>query len=228
MKTKTKLSGLIGLIGLFIIVLLINAATGPEQRVKREIELQCSPAVEAHPGDTVTLPCLTKPQMDVCKYPTVEWMYCDAVCKTYVHVFVFREGEEDLQDKEEKFKGADLLHKELCSGNFSLQMKVDSSHSGTYYCTVDTGVKEDSCSTTLTVREQVTPTLSNLRNGDWTSDPDKQGRDPLTFWGTIGIIIAGIAITAITTGILVVIIIYMKKGGRETTISRGRGPKHFS
>ncbi|XP_031706787.1 uncharacterized protein LOC116385435 [Anarrhichthys ocellatus] len=191
MKSRTALTGL------FIIIFLrIKAAEGPELREKHGIELQCPPAMEAHPGEIV-IRFLIKSQIDVCKYLTVECLYWDAVSKTPVEVFLVHRGKEQLQNQDQRFKGkADLLHEKTCSGNLSLNLTLH--YPGTYDCTVEiVDVKKINCSTNLTVREQDPDTLSNQKDGDKNSVTKKQSSDPGTFCCTTGCIIVTTVVTSV-------------------------------
>ena len=92
--------------------------------------------IEAEDGDRVILPCSTKDKTDI-SHDQVEWLVKDPATGEYEDVHLYHQGEDQLYKQRDDFKDRTSLFKEeLSSGNCSLSLLVNTSHSDTYYCCV--------------------------------------------------------------------------------------------
>ena len=108
-------------------------------------DLQCPPEVEALRGGTATLTFVIQPKIDKC----TDWTF-NLMDEAVRDVWVFRDGQEDVQSRDDKFKGK-VFAQNPCSGNFSVQLVgVDDTHSGTYKLLGLTGSERINCSIKLT------------------------------------------------------------------------------
>ncbi|XP_030266409.1 uncharacterized protein LOC115577647 [Sparus aurata] len=150
--------------------------------------LQCpNTAIEGKDGDTVTLLCSTKNKMDI-SYEEVEWSFEDpAIGNETVHLFF--QGEDQLHKQSDDYKDRTSLFKEeLSSGNLSLSLRVTTSHSGTYYCSVAGHLP---CTLTLKVLPKGKDDTSQKHQGD-TVSPDNPNNDTDRQNKIIGGVVGGV------------------------------------
>lgn len=100
--------------------------------------------MEAEINSTVVIPCALKGE-DGTKVSTIEW----AVNGT-TDVHLYRDNHDSLTEQAENYRGRTSLPKEEFSkGNFSLILRTEPSHAGTYLCTVKIGPEKYNCSSEL-------------------------------------------------------------------------------
>uniref|UniRef100_A0A665TP06 Ig-like domain-containing protein n=1 Tax=Echeneis naucrates TaxID=173247 RepID=A0A665TP06_ECHNA len=89
-------------------------------------------------GEDVILNCEVEPDIDLTK-KTVEWKYFDTSTKKELWVHMFRNGKDDPDSQDDKFKKRTFLfHDKLKEGNLSLKLlSVNLSDEGIYTCIVN-------------------------------------------------------------------------------------------
>ncbi|KAM8747157.1 uncharacterized protein AB9X84_015275 isoform 2-T4 [Acanthopagrus schlegelii] len=115
----------------------------PEERNNRSHDplkpnkLQCpNTTIEGKAGDRVILPCSTKDKKDI-SHEDVEWLYKDPTTGRDKRVHAYFQREDYLQRQSDDFRDRTSLFKDqLSSGNCSLSLLPNTSHSGAYYSRV--------------------------------------------------------------------------------------------
>ncbi|XP_030286033.1 uncharacterized protein LOC115589329 [Sparus aurata] len=90
--------------------------------------------IKGKDGDTVILPCSTKNRMNL-SHDRVEWFKGPTKENKPIHKYIWRGHAIQIQRDDFKDRTS-LFEEELSSGNCSLRLQVNTSHSGLYYCCV--------------------------------------------------------------------------------------------
>ena len=100
-------------------------------------ELQCSnTTIEGKAGGRVILPCSKKDKKDI-SHEEVQWTFKDPTTGKDKDVHAYFQGKDYLEEQSADFKDrTSLFIDQLSSGNCSLSLLVNTSHSGTYNCSV--------------------------------------------------------------------------------------------
>ncbi|KAM8747159.1 uncharacterized protein AB9X84_015277 [Acanthopagrus schlegelii] len=173
--------------------------------------LQCSnTTIEVKAGDRVILSCSTKDKKDI-SHEEVEWLFKDPTTGEDKSVHVYFQGKDYLQEQSDDFKDRTSLFKDqLSSGNCSLGLLVNTSHSGTYHSCVAGNL---CCTVTLKVLPAGGDDSSQKHQDDHVS-PDKpnEGTDGQTQNNcTTGCIVGAVVGGVVVVAALISLVVYLHR-----------------
>ncbi|XP_030286863.1 uncharacterized protein LOC115589830 [Sparus aurata] len=170
-------------------------------------------------GDTVILPCSTENKTDI-SHDRVEWFKDSTTENEPIHKYVWRG--HAIQTQRDDFKDRTSLSEErLLSGDCSLNLTVNTSHSGSYYCCVP-GLLY--CPVNL----EVLPEDDTFnKHQDVTESPDKplNGTDgPTTnYWTTDHIVAVGVGVgvgVAVVAALIALVVHFCRKRCKQRCSQR--------